>query len=539
MHSSSLQTHHLHLLTPFEPNSKQKKTQFGYTRTKTHHGDISTYNSILLQLTKEKYDPIFKSISLYRELLCSGISPNTFTFPCLLKLLANKCALSEGKLIHAHIIKLGLEYDAYIRNNLIRFYGQCGDISIASKLFDIFPDRDIVSWTILMSGYSKVGMFRESIKLFIQMMELNLEVDAVTVVSALSACSRLGDLKLGKKLHRYIKIRNVNLDVYAWNALVDMYAKCGDITCAYDLFKQMPERNIVTWNSMISGFVHAGEFIRALSVFRKMQNKGIDPDHTTLVSVLSACTNLGTLEMGRWVHLYMLRMGFKPEGVLGNALVDMYAKCGVIDHAVQVFEGMMKRDVFTFSCLIIGFAMHGKAEKAMDLFSEMLTAGIEPNEVTFVGVLTACSHAGLVKEGLLQFDNMLKIYGLNPDVRHYGCVVDMLGRAGLLGKAEEFVKEMPIEPDSSIWGSLLAACKMHGNVEMGERVMQRALEMPSKEDGDYVLMSNLYAFSNRHNDSIQVRKEMRRNKVRKIPGCSSIEIDGIVYEFRAGNKLSL
>ncbi|KAJ1692945.1 hypothetical protein LUZ63_009643 [Rhynchospora breviuscula] len=538
MHSSSLQTHHLHLLTSSEPNPKQKKTQFGYIRTKTPHGDISTYNSILFQLTKEKYDPIPKCISLYQELLCSGISPNTFTFPCLLKLLANKCALAEGKLIHAHIIKLGFEYDSYIRNNLIRFYGQCDDISMAHKLFDIFSERDIVSWTILMSGYSKVGMFRESVKLFIHMMDLNLEVDAVTVVSALSACSRLGDLKLGKKLHRYIKLRNVNLDVYAWNALVDMYAKCGDITCAYDLFKQMPERNIVTWNSMISGFVHAGEFIRALSVFRKMQSKGIDPDSTTLVSVLSACTNLGALEMGRWVHLYMLRMGFKPEGVLGNALVDMYAKCGVIDHAVQVFEGMVKRDVFTFSCLIVGFAMHGKAEKAMGLFSEMLTAGIEPNEVTFVGVLTACSHAGLVKEGLLQFDNMLKIYGLNPDVRHYGCVVDMLGRAGLLGKAEEFVKEMPIEPDSSIWGSLLAACKMHGNVEMGERVMLRALEMQSKEDGDYVLMSNLYASSNRHCESIQVRKEMRRNKVRKIPGCSSIEIDGIVYEFRAGNKLS-
>lgn len=442
-------------------------------------------------------------------------------------------------MIHAHIVKLGFEYDVYIRNNLIRFYALCGYIGIARKLFVIFPERDIVSWTILMSGYTKVGMFRESVKLFVQMMDLNLEVDAITVVSALSACSKLGDLNLGKELHKYIKTKNVYLDVYAWNALVDMYAKCGDITCAYEKFKKMPERNIVSWNSMISGFVHAREFTRALSVFRKMQSEGINPDDTTLVSVLSACTNLGALDMGRWVHLYMLRLGFRPEGVLGNALVDMYAKCGVIDHAVQVFEGMTRRDVFTFSCLIVGFAMHGKAENALDLFFEMLAAGIEPNEVTFVGVLTACSHAGLVKEGLLQFDNMVKIYGLEPKVVHYGCVVDMLGRVGLLEKAEEFVKEMPIEPDSSIWGSLLAACRMHGNVEMAERLMRRVLEMQSKEDGDYVLMSNLYASSNRQYDSIQVRKEMRRRKVKKIPGCSSIEIDGIVYEFQAGNKFSL
>lgn len=442
-------------------------------------------------------------------------------------------------MIHAHIIKLGFEYDAYIRNNLIRLYALCGDIGIARKLFDLFPERDVVSWTILMSGYTKAGMFRESVKLFMQMMALNLEVDAVTVVSALSACSKLGDLNLGKKLHKFIKTKNVNMDVYAWNALVDMYAKCGDITCAYKQFKQMPERNIVTWNSMISGFVHAGEFTRALSVFRKMQGEGIDPDNTTLVSVLSACTNLGALDMGRWVHLFMLRLGIKPEGVLGNALVDMYAKCGVIDHAVQVFEGMAQRDVFTFSCLIVGFAMNGKAKNALDLFFEMLTVGVEPNEVTFVGVLTACSHAGLVKEGLLQFKNMTKIYRLKPKVEHYGCVVDMLGRAGLLEKAEEFVKEMHVEPDSSIWGSLLAACRMHGHVEMGERVMQRVRETQSKEDGDYVLMSNMYASSNRRYDSIWVRKEMKRKKVKKIPGCSSIEIDGIVYEFRAGNKFSL
>jgi pentatricopeptide repeat protein len=518
---------------------KQKKTQLEYLKIKTQNGDISTYNAILLKLTKARHDPVPKSFALYQELLHCGMSPNTFTFPCLVKLLANSRALAEGKIIHGHIVKLGFENDAYIRNNLIRLYAFCGCIGIACKLFDLFPGRDMVSWTILMSGYTKVGMFRESVNLFIQMMDLNLEIDAVTVVSAFSACSKLGDLNLGKELHKYIKTKNVNLDVYAWNALVDMYAKCGDITCAYEQFKKMPERNIVTWNSMISGFVHAREFTRALSVFRKMQTQGITPDGTTFVSMLSACTNLGALDTGRWVHLYLLRLGFEPEGVLGNALINMYAKCGAIDHAVQVFEGMPQRDVFTFSCLIVGFAMHGKAENALDLFFEMLAAGVDPNEVTFIGVLTACSHAGLVKEGLLQFDNMVKIYGLNPRVEHYGCVVDMLGRVGLLEKAEKFVEEMPIEPDSSIWGSLLAACRMHGKVEMGERVMRRALEMQSKEDGDYVIMSNLYASSNRHYDSIQMRKEMRREKLKKIPGCSSIEIDGTVYEFRAGNKFSL
>ncbi|KAJ3672588.1 hypothetical protein LUZ60_007309 [Juncus effusus] len=391
MHLNSLHTalesysSHSHLLCTFQSNQKRKRSKFKF---KTHNGigDISTNNSILFKLTKENDDPITKSISFYRDLLQRGISPNTFTFPCLLKLLANSRALNAGKMIHAQIIKFGFELDPYIRNNLIRFYSLCGQI-----------------------------------------------------------------------------------------------------------------------------------------------------DSKTLVSVLNACTNLGALDLGRWVHVYMIRLGFKPDGFLGNALVDLYSKCGIINHAQQVFDEMIHRDVFTYTSLILGLAMHGKGNKALNLFNEMLSVGIKPSEVTFIGVLNACSHAGLVKEGLSYFDNMLSKYGVKPKLEHYGCVVDMLGRAGYLNEAEKFINEMPIEPDLFIWGSLLAACKTHRNVEMGERVMRVYLGVRNK-DGDYVLMSNLYASFNRYYDSIQVRKEMRRNKVKKVPGRSWIEIDGVIHEFGAINK---
>lgn len=271
-------------------------------------------------------------------------------------------------------------------------------------------------------------------------------------------------------------------------------------------------------------------------MFRMMQNMGLKPDSVTVVGVLNSCANLGMLELGKWMHSYINKSYIKADGYVGNALVDMYAKCGSIDQALEVFQAMKRRDVYSYTAMIVGLAMHGEARRALDIFSQMLKMGIKPDLVTFVGVLSACSHAGLVEEGRRHFEDMSRLYDLEPKTEHYGCMVDLLGRAGLISEAQGFINKMPILPDAFIWGSLLAACKIHAKVELGESAMEKLVEMEPSRDGAYILMSNIYSSANRWRDALKWRKEMKKRNIKKTPGCSSIEIDGMVHEFRKGEK---
>lgn len=271
----------------------------------------------------------------------------------------------------------------YVKNTLMRLYAVCGFVSSARKVFDETSQRDLVSWTTLIQCYVKMGFLREAVLTFFQMCDAKLKADQMTAVIVLSACSKLGDLKLGRKIHDYIRHNRVTSDVFVGNALVDMYFKCGDANSARKIFKEMPVRNVVSWNSLISGLAHQGEFKDALDMFRKMQSIGVKPDDVTLVGVLNSCANLGLLELGKWVHTYVDRNRIEADGFIGNALVDMYAKCGSIDQALRVFEGMKRRDVYSFTAIIVGLAMHGEAKRALDIFSEMPQVGINPDEVTF------------------------------------------------------------------------------------------------------------------------------------------------------------
>ncbi|URE19578.1 Pentatricopeptide repeat-containing protein [Musa troglodytarum] len=495
------------------------------------------YNTVFHSLSRSNRSLVSTSIMFYEDMLEKGLRPDSFTFPYLVKLFANSQALQAGEALHAHAIKMGLDANVYVRNNLMSLYAVCGEVRSIWKLFDGFPERDLVSWTTLISGYTKAGLAKEAVEVFKEMLSENLRADGVTMVAVLSACAELGDLELGRNLHRYIGAREVDMDVFVGNALVYMYSKCGDVDSAYQLFNQMPVRNVVSWNSMISGLVNNREFKQALELFRQMQSEGIEPDAVTLVGVLNSCASLGALELGQWVHAYINRNGIEADGITGNALVDMYAKCGRIDRAMEVFGGMAHKDVYTYTSMIVGLAMHGRGEEALDLFAAMSSAGVKPNEVTFVGVLSACSHAGLVDVGLRHFESMSAAYGLVPQMEHYGCVVDMFGRAGRLDKAQDFISSMPMEPDAFIWGSLLGACRKHGDVALGETVAKRLLDVEPQEEGAYVLMSNLYTAGNRRSDGLRMRKAMRANKVRKTPGCSLIEIDGVIHEFRKGEEL--
>lgn len=444
--------------------------------------------------------------------------------------------------MHAHAAKLGLDRERTVRNGLISLYLARGDRAAAGALFHHgFPDgRDVASWTAMVTGHARLGLAAEAAALFFAMLDDGgVAVDAVAAAAGFAACAGAKDLALAKEARRRVAARGVALDVVAWNAMVDMYARCGDVAAARRWFGALPvmARTVASWNTMISALARAGEHGEALALFREMQRAGARPDGATLVAVLGACAGLGALDAGRWVHAYVRReMPREADGggIVGNALLDMYAKCGAVEQAAGVFGGMARRDVYAYASMIRGLATHGRAEEALALFEDMRRAGVRPNGVALLGVLSACCHAGLVDEGLRHLGAMAESYGVAPGVEHYGCAVDMLGRAGRLDEAEALVAAMPVPPDAIVRGSLLAACRARGDVERAERVMRSMVDVDRDgEAGDRVLMSNMYASRGQYGRAVRVRKQMRKEKIIKDPGCSSIEIDGVVHEFRA------
>lgn len=529
--------HHHSLFTPKLVSSSENLSYLCYILKhleNPNHG-IDVCNDILRSISSEGNS--LRAVFLFREMLVNGFVPDNYTVPFVLKACARSRALGEGVQIQGYCVKTGLFVsNVYVKNTLMRLYAVCGSVKSLRLLFDESPQRDLVSWTTLIQCYVKMGLAKEGVEAFFEMCDAKLKADEMTVVIVLSACSKLGDLRLGRRIHEYVRDNGVTSDVFVGNALVDMYLKCGDGDSAWKIFNDMPVRNVVSWNSLISGLTHQDEFKDALDAFRKMQRIGVKPDDVTLVCVLNSCANLGLLELGKWVHAYVDRNKIDADGFIGNALVDMYAKCGSIDQAFRVFEGMKHRDVYSYTAIIVGLAMHGEAERALDIFSTMPQMGVEPDEVTFIGVLTACSHAGLVAEGKKYFRDMSCVYNLKPQTEHYGCMVDLLGRAGLIEEAEKLISSMPMEPDAYVWGGLMGACRIHGQVELGKDVMEKLLKVEPERDGAYVLMSNIYSSANKWRDAVKLRKEMREKNVKKTPGCSSIEVDGVVYEFRKGDK---
>ncbi|KAF9623804.1 hypothetical protein IFM89_005389 [Coptis chinensis] len=325
-------------------------------------------------------------------------------------------------------------------------------------------------------------------------------------------------------------------DLVAQNTMLSACAKSGEVDFARSLFDRMPERDCVTWSAMISGYAQCGESREALSLFHCMQMEGVKVNEATMVSVLSACSHLGALDQGRWTHGYIERNNICMSVTLGSALIDMYAKCGDMGKAMEVFLGMREWNVYTWSAVMGGLAMNGAGKECLELFSRMKEYGVQPNEVTFVSVLRGCSVVGLVEEGRKHFDSIKQVYGLEPKLEHYGCMVDLYGRAGRLDDAFEFIKNMPMKPHAGAWGALLSACKIYGNMKLGELASRNLVELEAKNDGAYVLLSNIYADSRDWDRVTNVRELMKNKGVKKIPACSVMEVGGEVHEFFVGDK---
>ncbi|XP_077249800.1 pentatricopeptide repeat (PPR) superfamily protein [Tasmannia lanceolata] len=499
---------------------------------------------------------------------------NMYTFSSALSACAGLMDLKLGTQIHALILKSPFSSNVYMGSALIDMYSKCRSASDACKLFDEMPQRNVVSWNSLITCCEQNGPINEALELFSRMMKCGVEPDEVTLASVVSACASLSAVKEGMQIHaRAIKSDEFRDDLILGNAFVDMYAKCGRIKEARRIFDRMPVRdvisetsmvsgyakvasvevarlmfkgmtlrNVISWNALIAGYAQNGENEEALELFRLLKRESIWPTHYTFGNVLSACANLADLQLGRQVHVHILKHGFRfesgPESdiFVGNSLVDMYAKCGSIKDGAGVFDNMVERDKVSWNAMIVGYSQNGNGNEALDIFWRMLMSEEKPDHITMIGVLCACSHAGLVDEGCRYFHSMTEEYGVVPLKDHYTCMVDLLGRAGRLVEVGKFIEAMPIEPDYVLWGSLLAACKVHRNFEMGKWVAEKLLEIDPNNSGPYVLLSNMYAELGRWGEVMRVRKLMRKRGVVKQPGCSWIEVKSKVHIFMVKDK---
>eukprot|EP01018_Ginkgo_biloba_P030321 Gb_23084 [translate_table: standard] len=482
------------------------------------------------------HDYCEEALTLYHQMQCAGFQPDNFTFPFVLKACGKLASLREGKKIHDFIITSGFEPNIFVNSALVDMYAKCGSSQLARQVFDKMSQRNVVSWTAMIAGYTQNGEGNEALKLFQQMQMEGLKPNWVTIVSVLPASVLVASLQHGKEIHAYITRNEIESTVSLENALLDMYAKCGNIECARQVFERMIQRDVVSWNSIIAGYVQNGPANEALKLFNQMPSKSVKPDSVTITSVLPACARLGALQQGKDIHEQVRRNGFESIISVGNALIDMYAKCGCIEFACQVFDGMLQRDVVSWTAIIAAYGMHGHGEDALRLFHDMQEVSLKPNHITFIAVLSACSHGGLVDEGWQYFNHMVRDYGISPGLEHFACMVDLLGRAGKLDEAYNFIKKMPIEPDAAVWGALLGACKIHSNIEIGQRVADHLLELKPGNAGFYVLLSNIYADAGRWDDVAKVRVIMKDSRVKKSPGCSWIEVENKVHTFLVGDR---
>ncbi|KAH9530771.1 hypothetical protein CY35_19G002200 [Sphagnum magellanicum] len=315
-----------------------------------------------------------------------------------------------------------------------------------------------------------------------------------------------------------------------------MYAKCGSMEDAQTVFNKMPSHDVVTWNSMILGHVKCGQGQKALELFQQMNKEGVKPDSVTFVGVLNACASIVALEEGRCVHQQIIESGWDSNVFVGNSLVDMYAKCGSMEDAQTVFNKMPSHDVISWNAILGGCAMHGHGNEALKLFEQMCEEGVKPDDITFVCLLSACSHAGLVDEGMSCYASMITVYMISPKSEHYSCMVDLLGRAGKLHEAENMIKVMPGKPYVPAWRALLGACKIHGNLEMGERVAKQFLELEPENAVDYVLLSNIYAAAGNRHLCENVEQKRQERGVENQTGCTWIEVKNEVHSFIAGDQ---
>lgn len=444
--------------------------------------------------------------------------------------------------IHSHILKLGILNNPLV---LTKFTATSSDLNAidyaTSVLFspesDTLPYDTFLFNTIIRAYAQTNNLKTKSIECYNLMLDYGVSPNKFTYPFVLKACAGIGDLNLGKSVHGSVLKFQFGDDIHVQNTLVHVYGSCkGGIEFGRKVFDEMSERDSVSWSAMIGGYARLGLSTDAVDLFRQMQISGVCPDEITMVTVLSACTDLGALEVGKWVESFIEKQMVNRSVELCNALIDMFAKCGDVDKALKLFRSMSGRTIVSWTSVISGLAMHGRGLEAVALFEEMLGAAVLPDDVAFIGLLSACSHSGLVDKGREYFDSMKNDFGIKPKIEHYGCMVDMLCRTGRVKEAHEFIQKMPIEANPIIWQTLISACCVHGELKLGESITKQLIGNEPMHESNYVLLSHIYAKMLHWEKKTKIREVMDKRGMKKIPGSTMIELDNEIYEFVAGDK---
>lgn len=513
------------------------------------------------------------SINLYTSLHTRGIKPDKVVLLAVIKACAASSDVLGAKEVHDHVIRYGFQSDIVLGNALIHAYAKCKLVEDARQVFDEMPTKDVISWTSLSSCYINCGLPGQGLAVLREMGLNGVKPNSVTVSTVLPACSELRNLKTGREIHGFAVRHGIEENVFVCSGLVNMYARCISVKQARLVFDRMSYRDAVswnvvltayfmnkdyenglglffqmnkervkmdeaTWNAVIGGCMENGQTEKALNMLREMQNMGFKPNQITISSILPACSIFESLRMGKELHCYLFRHWLIGDLISSTALVYMYAKCGDLNLSRSVFNMMPRKDIGAWNTMIIANAMHGNGEEALFLFNNMIRLGVQPNSVTFIGILSSCSHSRLVEEGLKIFNSMGRDHMVEPDAYHYSCMVDVFSRSGRLEEAYEFIQRMPMEPTAGAWGALLGACRVHKNVELAKIAAKKLFEIEPNNPGNYVLLFNILVTAKLWSEASETRTLMKERGITKASGCSWLHVGNRVHSFVVWDRSS-
>ncbi|QHO52567.1 pentatricopeptide repeat-containing protein At3g63370, chloroplastic-like [Arachis hypogaea] len=498
-----------------------------------HFKDNISWNTLLSGLVQN--DLYTDALNHFRGMQNSGKKPDQVSVLSMIAASGRSGNLLNGMEVHAYAIRNGMDSDIQIGNTLIDMYAKCSYVKYMNRAFESVPEKDLISWTTIIAGYSQNECHLEALNLFRKVQLEGVNADPMMIGSILLACSGLKSKNLIKEIHGYV-LKSGLADILLENAIVNVYGEVGHIDYARRVFESIEPKDIVSWTSMITCCIRNGLAIEALEIFYSLNETNIQPDSIALISALSAAASLSSLNKGKEIHGFLIRKDFVLEGAIASSLVDMYACCGTVENSIKIFNSVKNRDIILWTSMISASGMHGRGNEAINLFKKMIDENVVPDHITFLALLHACSHSGLIAEGKKFFDVMKHEYLLEPWQEHYACLVDLLGRSNSLEEAYEFVRNMPVPPSSEVWCSLLGACRIHSNKELGELAAKNLLQSDMDNSGNYVLISNIFAVDGRWNDVEEVRLRMKGSGLKKKPGCSWIEAENKIHTFMARDK---
>ena len=492
--------------------------------------DVISWNSLVSGYAQ--VGNIREVMQILIRMKTNGIEPDEQTFVPFVSTAAMQNELRLGKLIHGHILRAGLDLNSNIETSLIGMYLKCRNVSSAFRIFEgLMHNKDVFTWSAMISGLVQNDCADMAIAIFQRMVKSKVMPSTATISSVLAACAELGSFSQGASVHGYILRQRIKLDVPSQNSLVTMYAKCGHLEQSCSVFDRMSCRDRVSWNAIVSGHAQNGHLCKALLLFNEMRETLQRPDSITFVSLLQACAAIGALHQGKWIHSFVTRSCLGPCISIDTALVDMYSKCGDLGSAQKCFNRMPQQDLVSWSSIIAGYGSHGKGETALKMYNEFLLSGIRPNHVIYLLILSACSHNGLVSQGLSLFHSMTKDWGIEPRLQHRACVVDLLSRAGRVEEAYDFYKRTFLEPSMDVLGMILDACRKTGNVEVGDIVGREIVKLNPENAENYVQLSHSYASMKKWDGVGEVWNQMKSLHLKKQPGWSFIELNGTITTF--------